>query len=183
MFNSEQRWEGSRMVHSFVTFIISSCKKTTRFNLFLHLPNQANTLLRCHGCTLSIRLLKPIETGMYDYCCSDISWAAVAWSLLSRVRVHSVSSWASKFWIGWEVPASKKVEIVEATLPTALTRFEKLRRPRHYTEYNTFHQDVCAFVSTCYSGFVCAWSEIMFTENTCILNVWNLPLWLCLYVH
>ncbi|KAK9515299.1 hypothetical protein VZT92_025954 [Zoarces viviparus] len=61
-----------------------------------------------------------------------------------------------KFWIGWEVPATEmKVEIVEAPLPTASTCFEKLRLPRHYTEYRTFHQDLCACMSTCYSGFGC----------------------------
>ncbi|XP_074498845.1 uncharacterized protein LOC141772085 [Sebastes fasciatus] len=59
-----------------------------------------------------------------------------------------------KFWIGWEVPATvMKVEIVEATLPTALTCFERLRLPRHYTAYKTFHQDLCACMSTCDSGF------------------------------
>ncbi|XP_034551457.1 uncharacterized protein LOC117821358 isoform X1 [Notolabrus celidotus] len=59
-----------------------------------------------------------------------------------------------KFWIGWEVPATKmKVEIVEATFPTAATCFEKLRLPRHYTAYKAFHLDLCACISTSYSGF------------------------------
>ncbi|KAK5863624.1 hypothetical protein PBY51_000643 [Eleginops maclovinus] len=59
-----------------------------------------------------------------------------------------------KFWIGWEVPATEmRVEIVEATLPTALTCFEKLRLPRHYTLYRTFNEDLCACISTSYSGF------------------------------
>ncbi len=62
-----------------------------------------------------------------------------------------------KFWIGWEVPAAEmKVEIVEATFPTASTCFEKLRLPRHYTSYNAFQQDLCACISTSYSGFGCA---------------------------
>ncbi|XP_033485691.2 G2/M phase-specific E3 ubiquitin-protein ligase-like [Epinephelus lanceolatus] len=62
-----------------------------------------------------------------------------------------------KFWIGWEVPATEmKVEIVEATLPTASTCFEKLRLPRHYTVYKAFRQDLCACISTSYSGFGCA---------------------------
>ncbi|GAA6229499.1 uncharacterized protein LOC117258702 [Lates japonicus] len=61
-----------------------------------------------------------------------------------------------KFWIGWEVPATEmKVEVVEATFPTASTCFEKLRLPRHYTAYRTFHQDLCACISTSYSGFGC----------------------------
>ncbi|KAM3618737.1 uncharacterized protein V6R79_024307 [Siganus canaliculatus] len=61
-----------------------------------------------------------------------------------------------KFWIGWELPATEmKVEIVEATFPTALTCFEKLRLPRHYTAYDTFHQHLCACISTSYSGFGC----------------------------
>ncbi|XP_049922049.1 uncharacterized protein LOC126403428 isoform X2 [Epinephelus moara] len=62
-----------------------------------------------------------------------------------------------KFWIGWEVPATEmKVEIVEATLPTASTCFEKLRLPRHYKAYKAFRQDLCACISTSYSGFGCA---------------------------
>ncbi|XP_051282207.1 G2/M phase-specific E3 ubiquitin-protein ligase-like [Dicentrarchus labrax] len=62
-----------------------------------------------------------------------------------------------KFWIGWEVPATEmKVEIVEATFPTAATCFEKLRLPRHHTAYKTFHQDLCTCISTSYSGFGCA---------------------------
>ncbi|XP_044207596.1 G2/M phase-specific E3 ubiquitin-protein ligase-like [Thunnus albacares] len=62
-----------------------------------------------------------------------------------------------KFWTGWEVPATEmKVEIVEAMLPTALTCFEKLRLPRHYAAYKTFHQDLSACISTSHSGFGCA---------------------------
>ncbi|XP_076022508.1 G2/M phase-specific E3 ubiquitin-protein ligase-like [Genypterus blacodes] len=61
-----------------------------------------------------------------------------------------------KFWIGWEVPAVEmKVEIVEASLPTALTCFEKLRLPRHYAAYKAFHTDLCACISSSYSGFGC----------------------------
>ncbi|XP_042348353.1 G2/M phase-specific E3 ubiquitin-protein ligase-like [Plectropomus leopardus] len=61
-----------------------------------------------------------------------------------------------KFWIGWEVPTTEmKVEIAEATLPTASTCFEKLRLPRHYTTYKAFQQDLCACISTSYSGFGC----------------------------
>ncbi|KAF3860487.1 hypothetical protein F7725_000742 [Dissostichus mawsoni] len=59
-----------------------------------------------------------------------------------------------KFWMGWEVPATEmRVEIVEAPLPTALTCFENLRLPRHYTLYKTFDEDLCACISTSYSGF------------------------------
>ncbi|XP_069382143.1 G2/M phase-specific E3 ubiquitin-protein ligase-like [Paralichthys olivaceus] len=61
-----------------------------------------------------------------------------------------------KFWIGWELPTTEmKVEVVEAALPTSSTCFEKLRLPRHYTTYQTFHQDLCACISTSYSGFGC----------------------------
>ncbi|XP_035500686.1 G2/M phase-specific E3 ubiquitin-protein ligase-like [Scophthalmus maximus] len=61
-----------------------------------------------------------------------------------------------KFWIGWELPATEmKVEVVEASLPTASTCFEKLRLPRHYATYKIFHQDLCACISTSYSGFGC----------------------------
>ncbi|XP_033943996.1 uncharacterized protein [Pseudochaenichthys georgianus] len=61
-----------------------------------------------------------------------------------------------KFWMGWEVPATEmRVEIVEAPLPTALTCFENLRLPRHYTLYKTFDEDLCACISTSYSGFGC----------------------------
>ncbi|XP_060913654.1 G2/M phase-specific E3 ubiquitin-protein ligase-like [Labrus mixtus] len=61
-----------------------------------------------------------------------------------------------KFWTGWEVPATEmKVEIVEATFPTAATCFEKLRLPRHYTTYKAFHQNLCACISTSDSGFGC----------------------------
>lgn len=61
-----------------------------------------------------------------------------------------------KFWTGWEVPATEmKVEIVEAQFPTASTCFEKLRLPRHYTKYDTFHLELSACISTCYSGFGC----------------------------
>lgn len=61
-----------------------------------------------------------------------------------------------KFWIGWEVPATEmKVEIVEAIFPTASTCFEKLRLPRHYMDYDVFHRDLCACISTCNTGFGC----------------------------
>ncbi|XP_061664313.1 G2/M phase-specific E3 ubiquitin-protein ligase-like [Syngnathoides biaculeatus] len=61
------------------------------------------------------------------------------------------------FWIGWEVPAAEMtVEIVEGVLPTAVTCFEKLRLPRHYTEYNTFQVDLRACIATSWSGFGCA---------------------------
>uniref|UniRef100_A0A8D2ZWB8 HECT domain-containing protein n=1 Tax=Scophthalmus maximus TaxID=52904 RepID=A0A8D2ZWB8_SCOMX len=54
-----------------------------------------------------------------------------------------------------------EVEIValcstsQASLPTASTCFEKLRLPRHYATYKIFHQDLCACISTSYSGFGC----------------------------
>lgn len=58
-----------------------------------------------------------------------------------------------KFWIGWEVPATEmKVEIVEVKFPAALTCFERLRLPRHYTVYKIFHQDI----GINQSGFGCA---------------------------
>ncbi|XP_030277939.1 uncharacterized protein LOC115584566 isoform X2 [Sparus aurata] len=61
-----------------------------------------------------------------------------------------------KFWIGWELPTTEmKVEIVDSRFPTAVTCFEKLRLPRHYTAYKAFHQDLCACISTSYSGFGC----------------------------
>ncbi|XP_068180480.1 uncharacterized protein [Antennarius striatus] len=61
-----------------------------------------------------------------------------------------------KFWIGWEMPATEMtVEIVEAKFPTALTCFERLRLPRHYRTYQRFHEDLCACISTSYSGFGC----------------------------
>ncbi|XP_061910685.1 uncharacterized protein LOC133654383 [Entelurus aequoreus] len=54
-----------------------------------------------------------------------------------------------RFWIGWEVPEEgMRVEIVEGLLPTAVTCFEKLRLPRHHTEYSTFYQDLCACVES-----------------------------------
>ncbi|XP_029975322.1 uncharacterized protein LOC115408614 [Salarias fasciatus] len=59
-----------------------------------------------------------------------------------------------KFWIGWELPAREmKVEIVEASFPSALTCFEKLRLPRHHRAYATFHQDLCACIAHHSSGF------------------------------
>ncbi|XP_051908036.1 uncharacterized protein LOC127591729 isoform X7 [Hippocampus zosterae] len=61
-----------------------------------------------------------------------------------------------RFWIGWEVPAAEmKVEIVEGVLPTAVTCFEKLRLPRHYTEYSKFRLDLRACISSSWSGFGC----------------------------
>lgn len=80
-----------------------------------------------------------------------------------------------KFWIGWELPATEmKVEVVEASLPTASTCFEKLRLPRHYATYKIFHQDLCACISTSYSGFGCPWGGIMLFTCECRLNVWHL---------
>ncbi|KAM8830232.1 uncharacterized protein ACB058_018585 isoform 1-T2 [Synchiropus picturatus] len=62
-----------------------------------------------------------------------------------------------KFWIGWEVPtAEMRVEIVDAALPTALTCFEKLRLPRHYTSYAVFRQDLRACITQGCSWFGCA---------------------------
>lgn len=61
-----------------------------------------------------------------------------------------------KFWLGWEIPATEmKVEIVNAPFPSAMTCFEKLRLPRHYDNYQRFHQDLSSCVSTTYSGFGC----------------------------
>lgn len=61
-----------------------------------------------------------------------------------------------KFWIGWELPAVEmKLEIVDAVLPTALTCFEKLRLPRHYTTFHAFHQELCACIATTDCGFGC----------------------------
>ncbi|KAJ0064186.1 hypothetical protein NL108_001488 [Boleophthalmus pectinirostris] len=61
-----------------------------------------------------------------------------------------------KFWIGWEKPTTEmKVEIVNASFPSASTCFEKLRLPRHYDSYNRFYQDLSACISTTYSGFGC----------------------------
>lgn len=115
---------------------------------------------------LSYCSIKPFQQIM---CCLIICLFTTA----SQAKLKSLI----KFWIGWEVPVTEmKVEIVEATLPTALTCFEKLRLPRHYNAYNTFHQDLCACISSSYSGFGCAWSGIMFTLNVCRLNVWNLPM-------
>lgn len=48
-----------------------------------------------------------------------------------------------------------KLEIVDAVLPTALTCFEKLRLPRHYTTYHAFHQELCACIATTDYGFGC----------------------------
>ncbi|XP_027144324.1 uncharacterized protein LOC109140521 [Larimichthys crocea] len=61
-----------------------------------------------------------------------------------------------KFWTGWEVPATEmRVKIHEATFPTALTCFETLRLPRHYTEYKQFHQDLRVCTSIGCSSFGC----------------------------
>lgn len=112
-----------------------------------------------------------IENGRYESCCwclwnsllsssSRVDCAACGFNTASPAELKNLV----KFWIGWEVPATEmKVEIVEGTFPTASTCFEKLRLPRHYTEYNKFHLELCACISTCYSGFGCPWNKEIFT--------------------
>lgn len=61
-----------------------------------------------------------------------------------------------KFWVGWELPAEDmKLEVVNAVFPSAMTCFEKLRLPRHYTSYHTFHRELCACIATTDFGFGC----------------------------
>lgn len=120
---------------------------------------------------LSAFLKRFIENGRYESHCCWCLWNSFSF-FLAFDCVDCGFNTASpaelrnlvKFWIGWEVPATEmKVEIMEATFPTALTCFEKLRLPRRYTEYDTFHQELCACISTCYSGFGYVWSKGIFT--------------------
>lgn len=121
-----------------------------------------------------------IENGRYESCgcrclwntllflpnSSYVDWAVCDFNTASPAELKNLV----KFWTGWEVPATEmKVEIVEARFPTASTCFEKLRLPRHYTKYDTFHLELCACISTCYSGFGCTWSK----EKNTLLNIYN----------
>lgn len=133
-----------------------------------------------------------IENGRYESCCwclwssllsssSRVDCAACGFNTASPAELKNLV----KFWIGWEVPATEmKVEIVEGTFPTASTCFEKLRLPRHYTEYKKFHLELCACISTCYSGFGCPWNKEMCTwynvkytikKIYCLWTVTNFP--------
>ncbi|XP_047447112.1 uncharacterized protein LOC125011790 isoform X2 [Mugil cephalus] len=95
----------------------------------------------------SYRSVEEEESDVWDVC-------RVSGYLKSFIESASQAELKNliKFWTGWEVPAAEmKVEIVEATLPTALTCFEKLRLPRHYTAFKTFQRDLCACILHHYS--------------------------------
>lgn len=113
-------------------------------------------------CRVSGYLKAFIENGMYACCHWVILFNYEVFSLADSFNFFfNTASSAElksliKFWIGWELPTTEmKVEIVDSRFPTALTCFEKLRLPRHYTAYKAFHQDLCACISTSYSGFGC----------------------------
>lgn len=59
-----------------------------------------------------------------------------------------------KFWVGWAVlPQSLYVKVKSVSLPTAVTCFETLHLPGHYTSFDKFKRDLQASVSTTDSGF------------------------------
>ncbi|KAK9971303.1 hypothetical protein ABG768_024677, partial [Culter alburnus] len=59
-----------------------------------------------------------------------------------------------KFWVGWEVPCSKlNLVLVESTLPTASTCFERLRLPSHYHTYTALKADMMLCLRSVDSGF------------------------------
>ncbi|KAK0134310.1 hypothetical protein N1851_030131 [Merluccius polli] len=59
-----------------------------------------------------------------------------------------------RFWVGWEVPPKELiVKVASGLLPRALTCFETIKLPHHYTTYKDFESDLVAAVSTCNTGF------------------------------
>ncbi|CAL9689655.1 unnamed protein product [Knipowitschia caucasica] len=84
-----------------------------------------------------------IKTGVFGYLREFITKAAPT-ELQNLI----------KFWTGWEIlPISLSVEVVTGRYVTAATCLEMLRIPCHYKDYDGFHSDLLASISTCHTGF------------------------------
>lgn len=108
-----------------------------------------------------------IEEGIFalrNYAVLQI-WKCFGKSLVSRVSPSSIFLFfitatpevlrdLMKFWVGWEVPCSKlNLVLVESTLPTASTCFERLRLPSHYHTYTALKADMMLCLRSVDSGF------------------------------
>ncbi|KAF7641770.1 hypothetical protein LDENG_00272570 [Lucifuga dentata] len=59
-----------------------------------------------------------------------------------------------RFWVGWEVPPKElNVKVESGLLPRALTCFETIKLPDHYTTYKDFESNLVAAITTCDTGF------------------------------
>lgn len=59
-----------------------------------------------------------------------------------------------KFWVGWAVLSQHLyVKVKSVSLPMAVTCFETLHLPGHYTSFDKFKIDLKAAVSTADTGF------------------------------
>ncbi|XP_036419775.1 uncharacterized protein LOC118803383 [Colossoma macropomum] len=58
------------------------------------------------------------------------------------------------FWTGWDVlPPSLEVEVVDCDLPQSSTGFLTLKLSKNTANYEDFHRDLMASISSSYSGF------------------------------
>lgn len=59
-----------------------------------------------------------------------------------------------QFWVGWEVPTEQLiVKVTSGFFPRAMTCFETIKLPDHYTTYKDFESDLVAAITTCHTGF------------------------------